>query len=160
MLKIPVTNYVFRFLAKEFGTGPYLLDFSDTNRLRLEFLSTHLHVSLYKSLLPQQYINIRIQKSKTLCQYYQANHQLFENAIFGANLFWLSFRTEIATSMNLSQKYETRLSTKEAILMFMDRIGLTEDEYSLDNFMRQYTRQKTYSKIYQTRTPLLKIRCS
>lgn len=152
MLRIPVTHYVKRFLANEFGEGPYLLDTPYATILQTHFLSVHLHSTIYSSLLPQDFIHIHISRRIKLLTYFEQNAHHFENAIFGAELFFTTFSMEIRQGIEIARHQQLNrkeLSTRMLVERFMRRINLSEEEYSLDNLMRQYSRQNAKRKLCQ-----------
>ena len=134
---IPVTSYVKRFLEIEYGPGPYYLDTQNAirSRLRICFLSTHTTGILYPSLYTHATVHVDISGSPLLIEYYEKYKAAFLRGCFAADDFFYSFYLQVRT---LHDYYG--LTFDEAIKKFIQKYGISEDEYSFDNMSRQIRR--------------------
>lgn len=155
IISIPTTGYVRRYLLNEYGPDPYYLDVDPKNRLRLEFLSVHIHTP-YSSLYTHASIQIDIGDSKLLSDYYSQNKIQFDRGVFGAHEFFCAFYHQVEAMYKMGKEMGLSLSQMNyriAIEKFMDRYQISEEEYSYDNLYRQFSRQKRVRKKYQKNRP-------
>lgn len=152
MIEVPVTSYVRHYLQAEYGPGPYQLDADAKNKLRLEFLSAHIHGIIFSSLYGTDSVYLCISESPLLVSYYEKNKNYFDRAIFGAWSFFLDFYHQIECEVRRAKEdgisqYEMNYGI--AIQAFMNRYGITEEMYSFDNLYKQFMRHKKSRRFYQ-----------
>ena len=136
MIKIPITAYVERFFANEFGAGPYRLDEMSRHALRLEFLSVEAHASAILTVHTLGSCFVQIEGSARLRRCYAENETRFDRGVFGVNLFYHAFFNQVSA---LAPYVGT---VQQAIEIFLDKYGITEDDYPQGHAWRQYLRMK------------------
>lgn len=136
MIKVPITAYVERYLANEFGPGPYKLDELSRHPLRLEFLSIEAHSSAFLTVHTLGKCFVQISGSKKLRDCYESNFDRFDRGVFGLHLFFQAFYAQVSASA------PHMASVQDAIIAFLDKYGISEDDYPLGNAWRQYLRLK------------------
>lgn len=141
MTKIPITAYVERFFANEFGPGPYPLDAMGRHALRLEFLSIEANAFAVLSVHTLGSAFVRIEGSQRLMACYQQNLERFERGVFGVNLFYQAFFNQVSALVPYVG------SVQKAIEIFMSRYGISEDDYPQGHAWRQYLRMKKQRKV-------------
>jgi hypothetical protein len=153
MIEIPVTTYVRHYLEAEYGPGPYHLDADNKNKLRLEFLSTHVHAIIFSSLYATDSVFVKISESPLLIDYYSRNHHYFNRAIFGAWAFFLDFYHQVECEVRRAREdglTQVQMNYRIAITKFMKRYQISEEIYSYDNLYKQFMRHKKSRRFYQS----------
>lgn len=143
---IPVTTYVKRYLSHEYGPGPYNLDNLKANRsrLRLSFLSTHFFAVLYPSLYTHEKVSLNIARSPTLVKYYDQHKEVFSRGCFFADDFFNAFYLQVKTLHDYAD-----MTYENAIITFMKKYNISEEDYSLDISQRQINKMNRRRREFQ-----------
>ena len=137
MIAIKVTPYVAAWLPHEYGTDPYHLAPQHKHPIMQEFLGIAAASRMFYTVHATCELHIEIGDSKTLKQHYKKYSHLFEKGFFGLRIFWASLYEQTECERRLTGA--TYMSILEG---FMNRYGICEDDYSLDNLYRQFHRNR------------------
>jgi hypothetical protein len=122
------------------------------NKLRLSFLSVHIHGVIFSSLYCHASLQLSISRSSVLGQYHQQNKAFFDRGVFGAYDFFQAFYNQVegfCEEAKVAGISKTRMNYRVAIEQFMLRYQITEEMYSFDNLYRQFMRHKRGRRFYQ-----------
>lgn len=141
MISIPVTAYVERFLTREYGLGPYVLDDQSRHPLRIEFLSVAAHSAIFLSPYTHASISLHIKNSPPLVNFYEANKARFERGVFGLHMFFQAMYHQVVGH------FQAHPHLSDCVASFLDRYGISEDDYGQENAWRQFYRQRNHRRL-------------
>lgn len=143
MTTIPVTGYVYQFLLKVFGPGPYDIGKDIVNIPRQMFISIHLTaVRLNVKAVAGYEIGVKFRGSQQLLTYYEAHRHIFERGIFGIYHFHEQMYHQVKAEVFFKNSIGGEGNLSRAVQNFLDRYEIPEDIYSWDNAYMQIMRMQ------------------
>lgn len=147
-IEINVTSYVFKYLVSCYGDDPYHLAYNHQNdlRLALEYLSIRAEPVPRQGKHPGRKVILDIGDDHRLTKIARTHSPLLASQLFFQYEFFRDMRKYVEAQEDLATAQGLPLSEwnrQSAIQRWLQKHGITEEEYSLESAYRQYLRKKS-----------------